>query len=438
MAFAIRLFSASLIALVCVAIATPADEPTKKTEPAKKVEPTKLVLPSLLDRILPGGKTPAQKEAEAKGTHTATTPIKVIGTDGKTRLQTISIDGEGRVLALVAPPRGYGAAVKNAFSEVHVFSPEGKAIKSWKVSFHAQAINPGPDGSVYVAGDGKVAKFDKVGKLISENTLPHLEKLLTNKDAMKKEAEEEAKRMTETRKRSLENMKKLKENLEKVAEEKRTAAQKRMIQQYDSIIKNYEKNEKTLGTTNIDSIIATKMGRLRVINSVAVSEKDIFIATGETKGYGYAVWRMDHDYKNAKQVMTGLSGCCGQMDVQCCGGDLLVAQNTLHRFARFDREGKAKGAWGKRGTGTEADCFGGCCNPMNLRSCKGDIYTAESEGLIKRFSEKGEFVSVVGYAPLTGGCKNVAVAVSPDGSKVYFADQPGSQIIVLTKKTKEK
>ena len=76
------------------------------------------------------------------------------------------------------------------------------------------------------------------------------------------------------------------------------------------------------------------------------------------------------------------------------------------------------------------DCFGGCCNPMNLRIDKsGDIYTAESEGIIKRFSSKGEFLSTVAKVTLTGGCKNVAVAVSADGNKVYFCDQPNSKII---------
>ena len=50
---------------------------------------------------------------------------------------------------------------------------------------------------------------------------------------------------------------------------------------------------------------------------------------------------------------------------------------------------------------------------MNVRvGTNGDIFTAESEGLIKRYSAKGEFLGLVANAPLTGGCKNVAVAVT--------------------------
>ncbi|MCA9099398.1 MAG: hypothetical protein KDA36_13470, partial [Planctomycetaceae bacterium] len=99
---------------------------------------------------------------------------------------------------------------------------------------------------------------------------------------------------------------------------------------------------------------------------------------------------------------------------------------------RYDREGKLVGKYGKKSRTGNSECFGGCCNPMNVRATpNGDILTAESEGVIKRFSSKGEFQGEVGKCALTGGCKNVAVAVSPDNKFVYFCDQPGSQIVVL-------
>ena len=72
---------------------------------------------------------------------------------------------------------------------------------------------------------------------------------------------------------------------------------------------------------------------------------------------------------------------------------------------------------------------------MNLRAAtNGDIFTAESEGIIKRFNEKGDFLAVVGQVRLAGGCKNVAVAANGTGDRVYFCDQPGSRIIILAKK----
>jgi len=65
------------------------------------------------------------------------------------------------------------------------------------------------------------------------------------------------------------------------------------------------------------------------------------------------------------------------------------------------------------------------------------IYTAESEGFIKLFGPDGKWQAAVGGCTLTGGCKNVSLAVSPDGNTVYFCDQPGSRIIVMARKAEK-
>jgi sugar lactone lactonase YvrE len=158
---------------------------------------------------------------------------------------------------------------------------------------------------------------------------------------------------------------------------------------------------------------------------------------GETKGYGFALWRMDLTFGSPKKVLSQLSGCCGQMDVQVQGDKIYVAENTRHRVAIFDRDGKAAGAFGGKGRESKGAEFGGCCNPMNCRiTSDGDVYTAESEGIVKKFNAKGEFVAHIGTVKLTGGCKNVAVAASPQGDKVYFCDLPGSRFLVLEQSTK--
>ena len=68
----------------------------------------------------------------------------------------------------------------------------------------------------------------------------------------------------------------------------------------------------------------------------------------------------------------------------------------------------------------------------------GDVITSESEGLVKRFSPSGEFLGFIGKAKVGGGCKNVAVAASPDGKKVYFYDLQGSKIIILSRRESAK
>src|SRR5207249_4245245 len=56
---------------------------------------------------------PPQKQfADTPTTHEKVAEVSVKSTDGKYRLQTVSIDKDGRVLALAAPPKSFGPPVK--------------------------------------------------------------------------------------------------------------------------------------------------------------------------------------------------------------------------------------------------------------------------------------------------------------------------------------
>lgn len=385
------------------------------------------------------GGVPAQPKIKAdSATHVQVGEIKVKGSDGKNTLQTLSIDGEGRILALVAPPRNFGAPIKDAAGEVQVFTPDGKPVKTFKVDFHANSITAGPGGKIYVAGDGKIASFDRDGKELAKLELPHIAELMKDGGEMKKAAEAQIQAQKDSFEKARKNIKDQKEKIEAKKAEDRTDLEKRQFQQFENILKSYEQSAKYYDDLKVDTILAQQTARLRTINGVAVNDKELFLVCGETKGYGYAVWRMGLDFKEPKQVLSGIGGCCGQMDLQCCGADIVLAENTKHSWARYDRDGKELLRAGKRGTDSEGDCFGGCCNPMNTCCVKGDIYTAESEGIVKRYSADGKYKGLVGVASLQGGCKNVAVAATPDGEKVYFCDQPGSKVIILGKKPAEK
>ncbi|QJW98994.1 NHL repeat-containing protein [Frigoriglobus tundricola] len=383
---------------------------------------------------------PANPAEKFETTHKVVASIDVKGEKGHT-LQTICLDSKGRVVGLVAPPKPYGAPPKGQTAEIHLFDADGKAVKNWKVPFHATAVNCGPDGTIYVAGDSKIAKFDADGKQVGETVeLPHLAAILKDTESLKKRAEVQLKKEKEQMVQAYANAKKsMTEQLKKLEEKKeedRTKTEARQIQQFKDIIKQYDEIETQYKNRTVEQVVEQMTGRMRVANGMAVSEKDVFVACGDV-GYGYAVWRFTKDLKEPKQVLSEIGGCCGQMDIQCHGPDVLVAENTKHQFARYDRDGKKIGAFGKRGEDTDPKCFGGCCNPMNIRANGvGDIYTAESEGVIKRFGPSGDFIETAGVVKLTGGCKNVAVAVAEDGKKLFFCDLPGSKFHILEKKAK--
>jgi hypothetical protein len=375
-----------------------------------------------------------------RGTHAAVAEVKVTGTDGKSTLQTLCADADGRVLALVAPPRGYQGPAAAGTGEVQVYSADGKPVAHWPVPFHAHSINVSPDGVAYVAGDGKVARFDKAGNAVGAPfELPHIASLLQDEAGLRRRAEEqvkgEARRLADaaqTRKQFEDRVKAL--EAKPAAERSRTEA--RQLEQAKMLLESFAQQAAFERPRTVDDIVRATTSRMRVINGVAVSEKDVFVACGEPEGYGYAVWRLDRDLANPTRVIAGLRGCCGQIDIQCSGPDLLVAENTKHQFSKYDRDGKPIGSYGKKAAATDPEGFAGCCNPMNVRTTAagGDVLTAESEGIVKRFSAAGEFRGVVGTVSIEGGCKNVAIGTSPDGDKVYFCDQPGSRFFVLARR----
>src|SRR5207248_5540912 len=97
---------------------------------------------------------PAAADKSTEPSHSVAGAVTVKSADGKYTLQTLCLDTSGRVLALVAQPKPYGAPLKGATGEIHVFDPAGKPVLDFKVPFHAQSLNCGPDGTIYVAGDG--------------------------------------------------------------------------------------------------------------------------------------------------------------------------------------------------------------------------------------------------------------------------------------------
>jgi hypothetical protein len=430
-AFPITLTLALFVGILAIAAdPVPKQSTPVKTEKAPVVQITPVVQ-------LPAG--PDYGKLAESGSHEKIADVKVQSSSNtQVKMQTLSVDAKGNVLVLVAPPRTFTASLKDVVSEVHVLSPEGKPIRQWNVKFHAQAINSAPDCTVYVAGNGLIARFDKDGKPLGTPVeLPHLVELSKNNAAMKEQAEKQLKLEKDSFATTSRRLKEILARLEAKKPEELTKTEKTQLDSYKNTIKFYEEREKELANKTVESVIESLLGRVKIINGISVSEKDVFVACGENEGYGFAIWRFDHDLKNAKKVMSDVRGCCGQMDIQCCGVDLLVAENTKHSFARYDRDGKELSRGGKRADkDATPECFGGCCNPMNVRALlgAGDILTAESEGIIKRFSSKGEFKTVVAAAKLTGGCKNVAVAASPDGKFVYLADQPGEKVIIFREK----
>jgi sugar lactone lactonase YvrE len=165
-----------------------------------------------------------------------------------------------------------------------------------------------------------------------------------------------------------------------------------------------------------------------VATSVAAGEGDVFVTLRAKTGY--TVYRLDARLENPKAIISGLRGCCGQMDVTASGDTVYVAANCDFEVSMYDRDGKKKGAITKP---KGAKYFDGCCEPKNVFvGSDGSLYVAESARCaVNRFSKDGKHLGEVGIIKDIGGCVRVTVAASKDGSRVYMLDTEKNTVRVL-------
>jgi hypothetical protein len=326
-----------------------------------------------------------------------------------------------------------------------------------------EAINVADDGTILVGGEGKLFRFDTEGNQLDVASSPHAEKLRSSKEQLRKVAIDYLnRRSSSSRSRTVTYQvridryeKILKQTEERAAKGELNESEEQILKILPDMIKRYmeqaaaekekekekddEKEEaeeekgpsETAIQSRIDYLVRSKMR----ISSISSAGDQVFVATRGIEGYGYDVWKMDNQFAGAEIIVTGLRGCCGQMDVQCCKEGLFVAENSRDRVVHFDTSGKQITSWGKSDR-TGIDGFSSCCNPMNVCfDSSGHVYTAEaSSGRIKRFNTKGDLIAYIGDVDLVPGCKNVSIAVSPISDNIYMLDLTRNHIKLMQPK----
>lgn len=386
--------------------------------------------------------TAGDADKEFSTTHKQVRIIKPMH-DGKAiQLNTFCLDRDGNIVACVG-----GSAneyVMNADGSqqirvttmpnlVQVYSPEGELLRATETAFRPTAVNVSPDGIIFAAGDGKIAKIGADGKILQTADSPHIGDIESFKqrivEAAKKQAEENVARYRQQVVTIEERIKALKDK----PEAERTEIETKRLATYEQQKGLYENQLKVMENSNVsptasDAAVARKLG----ITALAVTSKDVFVCAVSVEGTGYEVWRSTHEFSEPVRVVTKMGGCCGQCDIQATENHLVLAENTKFKVALLDRDGKRVFDFGK-GDRKAVDGFGSCCNPMNVRCCdNGDILTAESSiGTIKRFNDKGELVGVVGKARIGGGCKHVALGYDSKRDRYYMMNVDRDHICVM-------
>ena len=379
-----------------------------------------------IDALKGSQKSETPNKAEVAATHKQARSINPQHDGQKIHLNTYCLDETGDIWACVGTTEGF----------VQHYSPEGELKAEIKLDFVPTAINTARDLDIFVAGNGKMARLTRTGEIKLQGNTANL----PNPEEFKKQAQEEAKAESETMRKLVEtNIARVEKTIEKVTgqikeltdkEEEVPKSLKTRLSLYERQMTSLKTRLEKVSTAEVsDADIAQMMASRMRITALAVTEKDLFVCV---TGNGYEVWRSDHDFKEPTKVLDRLSGCCGQMDIQASGDQLLVAANTKFQVAIHDRDGTPVSSFGKRDR-EAVDGFGSCCNPMNIRCCSnGDVLCAESSiGNIKRFNAAGELVGYIGKAKIGIGCKHVAVAHDDVRDRYYMMNVDKGNILVL-------
>jgi hypothetical protein len=381
------------------------------------------------------------QESDSTGsnpTHKQSALIEINGGGREeTTIQCFCLASDSRLLA----------GCKGASPEIRVFDAEGKFLESIEVAVSPEAINVAPDGSILVAGGGRLLRLSSDGAELASVEAPHAASMRENIDEIRKQVIEEQKQQASSAPQMLEAydqaIKTVKEQLAALEDAEENASQRETFQ---STLDAYQQAREQvaeqlagqedaaeLSDEQIDQLVESSMTYKTAVASISATEEAVFVATRATTGYGYDVWRTSPQFTDAEKIVTGLSGCCGQMDVQACDEGIFVAENSRHRVCRYDAKGELLGTFGKGSEGV--DGFGSCCNPMNLAfGSDGVVYTAEdTTGRIKRYKADGTLLSVVGAADVVPGCKKVAIGVDSTGEHVFMLDITRNNIAVLSR-----
>jgi hypothetical protein len=300
-------------------------------------------------------------------------------------LKNFCLNAEGNLLACFAPNE---TGSKNA-PGIRVYSPTGELLKTLPLEIKPGAVCVAKDGTIFVAGDGRLLKLDATGKVLASAESPVAKEAVT----ISKETEDMVKQMVQQTKRPL-------------------------------------KDELAMMKTNLEK-------RRAEVTGLAVTDQDVFMAVPSPSDFTFRVYRFDVALQNPKAVVEKLRGCCGQMDIQSHDGKLWIPHNARHSIEARDRDGKELSKFGTAGR-VKATDFGGCCEPKNLRVLpNGDILAAESgpPTCIKRFTASGKFKEVIAVANnAKGDCVRVTVEMSPDGKRYYMLDTTRDAIRIFAAK----
>ncbi|MEL7266449.1 MAG: hypothetical protein AAFP69_16780, partial [Planctomycetota bacterium] len=299
-------------------------------------------------------------------THQQSGTLTVEGDDGTTYpVQNFCVDKHGNVVVVASSQNAEHPGV------LAVFDHTGKQNALVEMDVMLTAIAAHSDGSFFTAGGGKVFQVNLKGEILNESGVPGVKSAEEMQAEMKATAEAAWKKQKVMMQSAMDQMQQQIDSLqeevagwettadtgeesEEVAEgtdedaeadstQELTDSEKqvremtrRRLATYQQMFDRYA--ERMNGTPPVPNVSRAAASAQNVY-SIACTQQHVFTVC---RGSGYEIWRTDTDLSNPQKVKTGLSGCCGQMNISAQDNHLLVALNTKFKVDVMDAVGSAK------------------------------------------------------------------------------------------------
>ncbi|MFH1920714.1 MAG: hypothetical protein ABIP48_12600, partial [Planctomycetota bacterium] len=175
-------------------------------------------------------------EEEIKPTHQEIGTILVETEAEAGSLRTFCLNADGNLLVACGGDRVAYVQDENGRmevkrlvdpAEIRLIDPDGKQIATWSPEVTPQAINVAEDGAVFVGGEGRLAKLDKSGKVLTTADAPNVAELGPMPEAPGDESEEEKKASEEEQKAKQAKIVALSERLNAVRDTLQEAAREK-------------------------------------------------------------------------------------------------------------------------------------------------------------------------------------------------------------------
>lgn len=370
----------------------------------------------------------ASSDKTLQPTHRQTDVLKPAHGPQAVTMHTFVLNDAGDIVAAISPQARYNSKPVPGAPRgwIQTYSADKQLKKEIELPFAPQAIALTKDGGFYAAGDGELGRFDAEGKVITRTTVLNLLKL--DEAKLRTEVIAEIKKQdveyADSRKAQIASIERQITRLEELKTNKNSRDEMR-LRSLQATVQMLSKGHE-ISDARINSMVQYRMRT----PSIALAGDDLLVTLYVNRGY--EVWRTSGTFEKPRQVIGGLRGCCGQMDIITSGDKILTAENTKFQVGFYDLDGTKLTSFGKRHSDDE-NGFGSCCNPMNVLCCpNGDIVTAESSiGHIKRFNDKGDIQAVIGRARIGGGCKHVALGHDTKRDRYYVQYQDMNHICIM-------